>query len=514
MLLSAGKGSDLGDALRAIAGSVHSLDGPPDAGGSGSPVGVIVLERPGRSTLMRAVDAVPPGGWLVVELDGPLCRRQGRWRVGPAGGAVRTARRLRAAGFEAVSTHLAWPDHGSPTVLVPLDGATALATMVARRGYRGLARAMHRFGPMVAMAKLPQLVGPATTVLARRPSAGPERPPSDAGWLAARLAGSPNTPSDPLSDAPLKAHEILLLTPRYRASAHVVGLALDPGDPEAGPVRVVKAARLPEGGGSLACEAAALRQVEPTLGVAGLAPRVIGLGSDADVSYLVETGLAGRALDPVTVRRDPRAAADAIQAFVARLPVTPAAAGEKHPFERLVAPAWHAVAPLLAGQPTGEGLDAIGERLIRSAASSRLPTVVEHGDLAHPNLLLAEDGQLAAVDWERAQPAGLPLHDLVMGLAYVCAAARGARTPTDQAAAFTEALTGSDPWVGAIVDAELDRLGIARHLRAALLTAPWLRTAAWLAERTATDWLMADRSIALARAMIRSSDPAGGERSS
>ncbi|MEX1171238.1 MAG: aminoglycoside phosphotransferase family protein [Chloroflexota bacterium] len=510
VLLSAGEGSDLGDALRAIAGSVRSLDGPAGAGGSGPPAGVIVLERPGRSTLARAVDAVPPGGWLVVELDGPLFRHEGRWRVGPAGGAVRMARRLRAAGLDAVSTHLAWPDHGSPTALVPLDGPTALAAMLARREHRWIARAARRLGPLVARARLPQLVAPATIVLARRPYAGRDRLPSDAGWLAARLAASPDTASGTSPGAP----EVLLLTPRYRASAHVVGLALDLADPEAGPARVVKAARLPDGGGSLAREAAALRQVEPMLGVTGHAPRVIGLGTDAGVPYLVETGLAGRALDPATVRRDPRAAADAIRAFVARLPVTATAAGEERPFERLVSPAWHAVSSLVAGRSAPEDLGGIGERLIRSAASARLPTVVEHGDLAHPNLLLAEDGRLAAVDWERAETAGLPLHDLVMGLAYVCAAARGARTPSDQAAAFTEALTGSDPWAGAIVDAELDRLGIARHLRGALLIAPWLRTAAWLAERTATDWLVTDRSIALARAMLRVSDLAGGDRPS
>ncbi len=145
------------------------------------------------------------------------------------------------------------------------------------------------------------------------------------------------------------------------------------------------------------------------------------------------------------------------------------------------------------------------DRVLAAVADRRVPVVFEHGDLAHPNLVRTPSGALGAVDWERARADGLPLHDLSIGLAYVAAAARGATTAADQAAAFQTALTGPTPWARDLVDAELARLGIDPRLRAALLIAPWIRSAAWLAERVDPSTWLADRSIAHWRAMLDAS---------
>jgi hypothetical protein len=113
------------------------------------------------------------------------------------------------------------------------------------------------------------------------------------------------------------------------------------------------------------------------------------------------------------------------------------------------------------------------------------------------------------VDWERARPDGIPLHDLSIGLAYIAAAARRATTPADQAAAFQAALTGPAPWARELVDAELARLGVDSDLRTALLIAPWVRSTAWLAERVESSTWLADRAVAQWRAMLdRSPDHA------
>jgi aminoglycoside phosphotransferase (APT) family kinase protein len=42
-----------------------------------------------------------------------------------------------------------------------------------------------------------------------------------------------------------------------------------------------------------------------------------------------------------------------------------------------------------------------------------VPAVLEHGDLAPPNLLRLRDGRLGVVDWEVADHEGLPLGDLL-----------------------------------------------------------------------------------------------------
>ena len=151
-------------------------------------------------------------------------------------------------------------------------------------------------------------------------------------------------------------------------------------------------------------------------------------------------------------------------------------------------------------------------------AQTTLPRVFEHGDPAHPNLLRRPDGRVVAVDWERGEPDGLPLHDLTIALAYIAAAAAGATSAPDQAAAFRAAMTGDDPWAARALDRAIDRAGCPTTLRPALVVAAWARTAAWLAvemsarpNENATDsaiepsastddvgrWLVDDRSVAL-----------------
>ena len=132
--------------------------------------------------------------------------------------------------------------------------------------------------------------------------------------------------------------------------------------------------------------------------------------------------------------------------------------------------------------------------LIERLRAAALPTTFEHGDLAHPNLVRRPDGTLGAVDWERAEPDGLPLHDLTMALAYIAAAAASAGTPELQAEAFASALSGKTPGHRPCSMPNSDRLGIDRGLAWALTVVPWIWTAAFLAERTTVDWL-ADRSL-------------------
>jgi hypothetical protein len=140
-----------------------------------------------------------------------------------------------------------------------------------------------------------------------------------------------------------------------------------------------------------------------------------------------------------------------------------------------------------------------------------LPRVFEHGDPAHPNLVRLEDGRIGAVDWERGQPDGLPLHDLTIALAYLAAAAGGATSATDQADAFRRAMTDPEPWASHALDRDAARLGIDPGLRPALVVAAWARSAGWLAEHLADGgpvddgtaaWLAGDRSVALWRVAL------------
>lgn len=502
LVLTAGRpDADLVAGLVAVAGSVRPVSSAGAAHGD-----LVVVAGPlGDAEFAAAASAVRPGGWIVVEADGvlgrlrhPLARRRPRH-------TTRTVRALRGNGFEAVTTHLALPRREAPTALVSLDRAGGLATWLGRlrSGRKGrLARLAARAVPLAIRSGVVASIAPGSVVIGRRPHRDGGAA-STAGWLRARLAAI-----DPalLGGPDPQAADIVVLTPRYEASAHVVALVVERIGPTWGPRLVIKAARMADGSDTLAREGHALLRLAPTLGATGHAPRVLDLDIDGTPPSLVETGLSGVPLDPRTVRRDRGAAASAVTGFVARLPGGMVSHADRD-------------GPGLAATAL-ERLDRAGvapdlvERsrpLIERLRAAALPTTFEHGDLAHPNLVRRPDGTLGAVDWERAEPNGLPLHDLSMALAYIAAAAASAGTPELQAEAFASALSGEDAWASPLLDAELDRLGIDRGLRGALTVVPWIRTAAFLAERTTVDWLRTDRSVALWRATLDlvGRDPAG-----
>ncbi len=447
--------------------------------------GDLVVVRPRRERdLARAASLVRPGGMLVAEVAGvgrPFRAGARRWPATLP--PVRVARAARAAGF-AVESYLRWPDPDRTAAFVSLQGSAGLRAMVARQVPGPIAdRGRSMLGAAVRWDVIPA-VAPAVTVLARRPSPLGAEDASDGTWLGrmCREAGL----SGP----------ILLLTPGYRASAHVVGLVLDQEDPTGGPVGVIKAARTPDAGASVAREGMALQAVADSLGNAGFAPRLLKTDPHVLTPYLIETGVQGTPLDPASVRRDRDGAAASLAAFVRRLPrrETRSDAGST-----LVAPALDVIAA-----SAGPAADALVERsrTVVGALDVPLPRVTEHGDLAHPNLVRRADGALGAVDWERAERDGLPLHDLCVGLAYVAAAAAGATTAPAIAVALADALLGSDPWASPLVDAELAHRSVDPGLRNALLVAPWIRVVAWLARRTDPAWIREDRAMAAWHAML------------
>ncbi|MGP1674434.1 MAG: phosphotransferase family protein [Candidatus Limnocylindrales bacterium] len=504
VVLTAGRpDADLVAGLIAVAGSVRPLSASTAATTPADGDLVVVAGPLGDDEFAVAASAVRPGGWIVVETDGVLGRlRHPLTRVGPRH-TTRTVRALRANGFEAVHAHLALPRREAATALVSLDRADGLATWLGRlRGGRKgrLARLAGRAVPLAIRTGALASLAAGSVVTGRRPGGAAASTPT-AGWLRARLAAV-----DPslLGGSDPQTADILLLTPRYEASAHVVALIVDRSRPAGQPRLVIKAARVADGSDTLAREGHALLRLAPTLGATGHAPRVLALDIDGTPPSLIETGLSGVPLDPRTVRRDRAAAASAVVAFAARLPVGSVvddADGEmRGPGLALAA------LERLDRANVAPDLVERSRPLVERLRTAALPTVFEHGDLAHPNLVLQPDGTLGAVDWERAEPDGLPLHDLTMALAYIAAAGASAGTPDLQAEAFVSALTGEDAWAAPLLDAELDRLHIDRGLRGALIVVPWIRTAAFLAERATVDWLRTDRSVALWRATLDLAD--------
>jgi hypothetical protein len=463
---------------------------------------VVLRGRVDLNALALAAAAVAPHGRLIAEIGGPLPGPLLRREASGPGAAVRVGRALTAGGFASVSTWLTWPSHARAAAWARMDDRAAIRALVQRRlgaGVGGGTRAVAALAGRVAGTSAGAAFAPALTVVAERDAGG-------GNLIGRRLRDGDDGPE----------HSLLVLTPSYRASAHVVGLAIDAAS--GAPRSVAKVARLPDDT-SLQAEAAVLGALGRAHGDPDRRPTLIdapGLATDVGVEpwpILVETGLRGSALDPAAVRRDRAAAVDGVVGWLAGLPVDEPARRELAASERIAAALRHVERVSGSADTDAELAKLVAQTrpIVAALEEAPLPRVFEHGDPAHPNLVRLDDGRIGAVDWERGQPDGLPLHDLTIALAYVAAAARGATSAADQADAFRAAMTEPDPWARHALDRDSTRLGIDPGLRPALVVAAWARSAGWLAEHLAEGgpvddgmaaWLVADRSVTLWRVAL------------
>ena len=269
----------------------------------------------------------------------------------------------------------------------------------------------------------------------------------------------------------------LFVTPRFRASASVVVLVSPPkgGDP----VLVAKIPRLADGDAGMDREAASLRAAqERRPGGYTSIPTVVAYERFGDRPVLIETALAGRALSPAVVRRRPQAMIDLVERWLVERVRDDAPVGPDD-VHRLVTEPLHRFALALPGEAD------LVERslaLVEPLAGAALPSVVEHGDLSHPNLVLGPIGDLGVVDWEMAEARGLPLHDLLFFLTFVAFARAGARTLGEQMAAFDDDFAAGGDARRAVED-HAARLGIDGALIGPLFVACWARYTAALLGR-------------------------------
>jgi hypothetical protein len=293
----------------------------------------------------------------------------------------------------------------------------------------------------------------------------------------------------------------VFVTPRFRASRHVVVLVF-PLD-QAKPVLVVKVPRLPGDDEGVRREAAVLTALHAA-GMLETVPRVVAF----DGGILVETALAGRPLVRGEVRRSREACVTAVEAWLAELErARPGDELSPSDYERLLEEPLRRFARFFPDQE-------LVRRTLELTAplrDSALPLVFEHGDLSEPNLIRLGDGRIGVVDWELAEPRGLPAHDLAFFLAYAAFAASGATTVQRQLAAYDKAFLRPDGWARPRLRAYAERRGIVRELLAPLVVACWARQTAGLLARPSGGqpsaeliaWLRSNRFHALWRESVR-----------
>lgn len=303
----------------------------------------------------------------------------------------------------------------------------------------------------------------------------------------------------------------VVLTPRFRASSHVIFLVLNGASRE--PVLVIKVPRLPGATGPIEREAANLRAVH-ALRPGGFTsiPRLITLEEYRGRLLLVETALNGRALDQSAVRRNPESACLAAIEWLAGLrhPERLATSGEW--FERLVERPLAQIAERLPLNDEEERMVARTRELAVTLRARHLPAVVQHGDFSHPNVLVLDGGGLGVVDWEQAEPRGLPACDLFYFLTYVAFAIDKAHASGGFAPAFHRAFFGRDAWARPYVLSYAERLRLPLDALTPLFVVCWAQVVAGLIERLAAAddgrerlsaetaaWLRSNRYYALYR---------------
>ena len=304
----------------------------------------------------------------------------------------------------------------------------------------------------------------------------------------------------------------VIVTPRFRASSHVVFLLLANGQPD--PMLVAKVPRLAEASDGLRREAANLGLVQSVRpdGFDSI-PRVVAFEDYGGRPLLIETALAGQPMDRRMVRRHRTRCCEAALAWLLGVPsfLSGANGTPRGWFDRLVEKPLDQVARAFSASadealPLDETRD-----LVAPLRDEALPLVVEHGDLSHPNLFLLRSGGLGVVDWELAEPHGLPTHDLFFFLSYVAFALHNARTHREHVAAFRAAFLGRSAWARPYVRTYAEQLGLPPRVLTPLFVLCWARYMAGLLTRLGetdrvegvgadtTAWLRSNRYYALWR---------------
>ncbi len=268
----------------------------------------------------------------------------------------------------------------------------------------------------------------------------------------------------------------VMVTPRFRASSHVVFFVLPEGQPD--PVLVAKIPRLIGSVSKIEREVTNLRAIHTSRpGGFDSIPRVIAFEEYCGRPILVETALVGRPMDPPTVRRDLAACCDAVAGWLVEVQGSARGSSGTDPgwLEQLVERPLRYFADVLSLSADEERLLERTWELVAPLRQASLPLVFEHGDLTHPNIILLKEGGPGVVDWELAEPLGLPGNDLFFFLTYAAFALHNAGSTGNYLAAFQTAFFSRSAWARPYVRGYAEQLGLPPRVLTPLFVLCWVR---------------------------------------
>lgn len=357
-----------------------------------------VARNPDRQTLRAAWAALRPGGACYVEWTSPLM-----------GGPVKLRQRLEAIGFTQVACYWPWPlpDRASPLYWLPIELPHVVHYLLANRvhGHGLINRVGSKLLEVVWRVSLSLRLLAPLSVIARKP---PVADDTVLGVIRAGWSGWSSDPSPPRLDW-------LLLTGGAKPTNKVVGLVFAESDRS--PRLIAKLARVAESTAALDSEAANLRAVQALRPdrVRGV-PQVLFLQKWAGQIVLGETALIGQPVYTMLRHDTCRDLALKVTDWLAALAEPATACPRAAWWDRLIETTVNEFE-----QNFGEAIDPARVQATRTilATLGDLPLVCEQRDCSPWNVLIAGDGELVILDWESAEPRGLPLLDLIYFLTYL-----------------------------------------------------------------------------------------------
>lgn len=312
----------------------------------------------------------------------------------------------------------------------------------------------------------------------------------------------------------------VMLTPGFRASSHLIFFVLKAGYDQ--PILVIKLPRLAGDHGRLDKEVENLRKLHGMQeGGFDSIPRVVAYEDCSGHKLLVETMVKGEVMRRSLVKRKTDNCIFTVLEWLDKISKASVVSSEQVPnwFEELVE---SRLRILENGWPLSDRervfLDRTRE-LVAPLRDERLPLVFEHGDFSAPNILIEEKSGLGVVDWELAEPLGIPAADLFFFLSYVAFSRSGAEEPGDYLKAFQEAFFLPKGWTKPYVLHYGELLKISPDLLKPLFVLSWSRYLAhtvarlkgsgnggnMLAEETVS-WLRGNRYYQIWQHTVENSD--------
>jgi aminoglycoside phosphotransferase (APT) family kinase protein len=299
------------------------------------------------------------------------------------------------------------------------------------------------------------------------------RPGGEGSTLAARLRGSWERSG--LGAAPARVDLIVLTGGRSDENKIVV---LVVADGEEHPRFVVKLPRIERAREGLEREARSLAEVAGTH-VPDLAtvPRIVLRDEMDGVPFIGETLVEGEPLQ-ATLRAAsfPATAAAVADVLAAMVPaMVPAAVADPADIRQRL------VEPVIEGFRARFGAVARATEIAAAESCIRalppLPAVPEQRDCSPWNLLWTGDGRLAILDWESAEPQGLPVLDLCYFLAHAAFLLDGTLGSAREHETYRDLIAGRGPWAPtfrAALDRYCGQVGIDAPTERALRVLGWM----------------------------------------